>query len=186
MPGVRLGVRELEPEQSLAALRTGEVELAVAHEYSHVPRRGERGLQRSVLFREPLLLALPADHRRVAPSVALADLADEPGWIVPPAGLTCRDEVRLACAAAGFEPRIASIAYSHDVTLALVAAGGVALVPQTAAVDARDDVVLARPTDVPAWREVFAAVRRGSAHRPSIARALSALERAAGARVSPG
>jgi hypothetical protein len=47
-----------------------------------------------------------------------------------------------------------------------------------------DDVVFARPTDVPAWREVFAAVRRGSAHRPSIARALSALEQAAGAAVS--
>ena len=183
MPGVRLGVRELEPEQSLAALRTGEVEVAVAHEYSHVPRRGERGLQRSVLFREPLLLALPAGHPRAAPAVALADVADEPGWITPPAGLTCHDEVRLACAAAGFEPRVAGVAYSYDVTLALVAAGGVALVPQTAVVEARDDVVLARTTDVRAWREVFAAVRRGSAHRPSIARALSALEAEAGARV---
>jgi DNA-binding transcriptional LysR family regulator len=185
MPGVRLGVRELEPEQSLAALRTGEVEVAVAHEYSHVPRRGETGVQRTILFREPLLLALPADDPRASPTVALADVADAPGWIVPPPGLTCHDEVRLACAAAGFEPQVASIAYSYDVTLALVAAGGVALVPETAAVDARDDVVLARPADVPAWREVFAAVRRGSAHRPSIARALRSLsERACGAAPS--
>jgi DNA-binding transcriptional LysR family regulator len=171
MPGVRLGVRELEPEQSLAALRTGEVEVAVAHEYSHVPRRGERGLQRTVLFREPLLLALPAGH----PGAALADVAEAPGWIVPPPGLTCHDEVRLACAAAGFEPRVASVAYSYDVTLALVAAGGVALVPESAAAGVPDDIVLTRPTDVDAWREVFAAVRRGSAHRPSITRALHAL-----------
>jgi DNA-binding transcriptional LysR family regulator len=185
MPGVRLGVRELEPEQSLAALRTGEVEVAVAHEYSHVPRRAEPGVQRTILFREPLLLALPADDPRAAPAVALADVADAPGWIVPPPGLTCHDEVRLACAAAGFEPQVASIAYSYDVTLALVAAGGVALVPETAALDARDDVVLARPADVPAWREVFAVVRRGSAHRPSIARALRSLsERACGATPS--
>ena len=178
MPAVRIGVRELEPEPALAALRTAEVELAVAHEYSHVPRRPERGVQRDVLFREPLLLALPADHPGAAPEVQLRAFADEPGWILPPAGLTCHDEVRLACAAAGFEPPAASVAYSYDVTLALVAAGGLALVPAVAALDAPDGVVLARTTDVPAWRVVFAAVRRGSAHRPSIARALDALERA--------
>jgi DNA-binding transcriptional LysR family regulator len=181
MPGVRLGVRELEPEQGLAALRTGEVEVAVAHEYRHVPRRGEPGVQRTVLFREPLLLALPAAHPRAAPELALADVADAPGWVVPPPGLTCHDEVRLACAAAGFEPRVASVAYSYDVTLALVAAGGVALVPESAAAQPPEDVVLARPTDVEAWREVFAAVRRGSAHRPSIARALRSLSETASA-----
>jgi len=181
MPGVRLGVRELEPEQSLAALRMGEVEVAVAHEYSHVPRRGERGVQRTVLFREPLLLALPTGHPHAAAAVALADVADDPGWVVPPPGLTCHDEVRLACAAAGFEPRVASVAYSYDVTLALVAAGGVGLVPESAVVVPGDDVVLARTTDVSPWREVFAAVRRGSSHRPSVALALSALERAGGA-----
>jgi DNA-binding transcriptional LysR family regulator len=179
MPGVRIAVRELEPEQALTALRTGEVEVAVAHEYAHLRRRIATGLQRVSLLREPMLLALPAEHPHAADSVALADFADEPGWILPPLGLTCHDEVRLACAAAGFEPSATSVAYSYDVTLALVAAGGLALVPQLAAVDRRDDVTLAQVTDVAVWRETFAAVRRGSAHRPSIARSLTELRAAA-------
>jgi hypothetical protein len=36
-------------------------------------------------------------------------------------------------------------------------------------------VVVSAPSDVTAWRRTFAAVRRGSAHRPSIALALEAL-----------
>jgi molybdate transport repressor ModE-like protein len=175
MPGVRMGVRELEPEASLAAVRVGEAEIAVAHEYDHVPRRGDEALHATTLLREPLLLALPADHPRAGGPVRLRDVADEHGWILPPPGLTCRQEVVRMCAAAGFEPHVGSEAYGYDVTLALVAAGGVALVPRLGALAPPDGVVLAAPEDVSGTRHVFAAVRRGSAHRPSIALALARL-----------
>ena len=175
MPSVRVGVRELEPEESIAAVRVGDVDLAVAHEYEHVPRRAEDAVSRVQLLREPLLLALAAHHPLAGGPVALRDLADDPGWIAPRIGLTCHEEVRRMCAAAGFEPRVASYAYSYDVTLALVAAGGVALVPRLALRDPPDGVVVTAPTDVSGWRRSFAAVRRGSAHRPSIALALSLL-----------
>ena len=122
MPQVRIGVRELEPEDGLAAVRLGEVEIAIVHEYDRVPRRAEESLQATPLLREPLLVALPAGHPRAGPGVRLRDLAAERRWIVPPAGLTCRQEVVRMCAAAGFEPNVASEAYGYDVTLALVAA----------------------------------------------------------------
>jgi DNA-binding transcriptional LysR family regulator len=186
MPHVRIGVRELEPEAALDRLRVGELDVAVAHEYDHVPRRGDDSLHATSLFSEPLLLALPAGHPLAGGPVALADLAGHPGWIAPPEGLTCHQEVLRMCAAAGFAPRIASLAYGYDVTLALVAAGGVALVPELAVAAAPDGVVLREPSDVAGRRHVFAAVRRGSAHRPSIARALDGLVNLARRSRGPG
>jgi DNA-binding transcriptional LysR family regulator len=185
LPDVQVRVRELEPEAALSALRVGDLDIAIAHEYEHVPRRVDPAFSVRPLLREPLLVALPRGHRLAGGPVALADLADEPGWVVPPEGLTCHEEVRRLCAAAGFEPRAASRAYSYDVTLALVGAGGVALVPRLAVLDPPDDVVVAEPSDVSGWRRTFAAVRRGSAHRPSIERALTALSRAAKSPAPP-
>ena len=175
MPRVQLGVRELEPEQSLDAVRVDAVDIAIAHEYDRVPRRVDAPLHITELLREPMLVALPRDHPLAGGPVALRDLAGEGGWIAPPTGLTCHEEVRRMCADAGFEPQIASHAYTYEVTLALVAAGGVALVPQLGALEPPDGVVVTAPSDVTAWRRTFAAVRRGSAHRPSIALALEAL-----------
>jgi DNA-binding transcriptional LysR family regulator len=186
MPGVRVSLHELEPEESLAALRVGEVEVAVAHEYDRVPRRVDHAVQVTELLTEPLLLALPRDHPLAGGPVALADLADDPGWIAPPAALTCHDEVLRLCAAAGFQPRIASHVYTYDVTLALVASGGVALVPRIAALDPPDGVAIAEPSDVAGRRRCFAAVRRGSAQRPSIGLALDVLRRAGAAPAEPG
>jgi len=185
MPGVAVGVRELEPEQSLAALRVGDLELAIAHEYDHVPRRGEDAVQRVELLREPMLVALPEDHPLAGEPVALADLVGEPGWVLPVAGSTCHEEVVRMCALAGFAPRAASQAHDYRVTLTLVRAGGVAVVPGLAVLEPPEGVALAAPADVAGQRVTFAAVRRGSARRPSIARALEALREVSATAAAP-
>lgn len=185
MPQVRLTVTELEPEASLAALRVRELDLAVAHEYDRVPRRVDPAFHTTELRSEPLLVALPAEHPRAAGPLALADLAEEPGWVVPPGGLTCFEEVRRLCAAAGFDPHVRARTYTYESTLAFVAAGAVALVPESALRAAPPGVVAVAPTDVAGRRRTFAAVRRGDAHRPSVALALERL-RAAAIDAAPG
>ncbi|WP_433473902.1 LysR substrate-binding domain-containing protein [Spirillospora sp. CA-142024] len=182
LPMVRVHVEELEPERALDLLKSGNLDLAVAHEYDLVPRRADPALHRVELHTEPLRVALPPGHPLAdAAGVDLAALADE-RWIAPPDGLTCLEELHRLCGSAGFEPVLGSHAYTHPLVFALVAAGlGVALVPELAV---RQNLAGAavRPLQHPAGcRRVFAATRRGTAHRPSIAATLDALRAAADA-----
>src|ERR671925_380339 len=52
----------LEREASLPALRMGEVDVAISHENARHAPATEPRLQRTELFEEPLLLALPDRH----------------------------------------------------------------------------------------------------------------------------
>ena len=80
---------------------------------------------------EPLVLALPADHRLAAePVIALADLRNEPFIGFADKDSIVNDVVLQRCRDAGFVPRREHDAPGTSVLLALVAAGlGVALVP---------------------------------------------------------
>ena len=55
---------DLEPEQSMPALRTGELDVVVANEYTVLPEPMNPYVERVPLLVEPVLLALPRDHPR--------------------------------------------------------------------------------------------------------------------------
>jgi DNA-binding transcriptional LysR family regulator len=180
-PMVRILAHELEPDESMAMLRAGDLDLAVAHEYDRVPRRIDRSLTTRTLLEEPMLLAVPADgpHGTEAQAIDLRSVAEE-RWIAPSDRLTCGQQTVRACADAGFVPEIACRAYSYDIVLSFVVAGlGVALVPAMAISIPPAGVRLLQVAAPPVRRRVFTAVRRGSAERPSVVRVLEALQRAA-------
>jgi len=143
-PDVRLSFLEIEPEDALPAVRTGDLDVAVVHRYGGLPRPELRALQTFDLFAEPLLLAHQGEQSGDAPPVALDDFSDAE-WIsiVPTGGFQAVTE--LACRAAGFDPLVSSRADDYSVVRQLVAHGlGVALVPRLAAL----------PTPGVAFREV--------------------------------
>ena len=90
------------------------------------------------------------------------------------------------CASAGFSPQLVHRTNDFAALMAFVAAGlGVALVPRLAQGHVPSGVaVVPLRGPVPA-RRVFAATRRGSEARPTIAAVLDALAEAARAAVSP-
>jgi len=180
-PAIVISAEELEPDQALSELSTGRLDLAIAHEYDRVPRRNPTTLHRRDLLTEPMYVVLPLDHwqARQPGAVDLAVLSEE-WWIAPPDGLTCFEELRRTCAAAGFEPRVRCRSYTYETMYALVAAGlGVALVPGLAR-RPRDAGTRARLVREPsAKRSVFVAVRSGAEQRPSVAAALDELAHAA-------
>ncbi len=158
-PGIRVELVEMEPPNSLAALRRGECDLTLAFDYPDLPDSTEAPpVADSVAFpllNDPVVVLLPADHplgrRR---SVQLADLAGE-RWI---AGCPrCRLHFVHACASAGFEP---DIAFTTDDTLAiqsLVAAGaGVALMPGLVLSFLRHPKVIGRRVEPATHRRVVA------------------------------
>jgi molybdate transport repressor ModE-like protein len=155
-PGMELSLLSGEPDEVVIALKRRDIDCGLIFRASD-DRRRAAGIDYHPLLEDPLLVALPADHRLAGrPRLRLAQLRAEP-WIQGSRGY-CLDLLRRACWKAGFEPRIAYECDAFDASLRLVGAGlGVALVPRMAVDDLLPGVVLRDVgADTPA-RMIFAA-----------------------------
>jgi DNA-binding transcriptional LysR family regulator len=174
-PDLRVTTQDMEPEDSLPALKLGELDLALAQEYAFAPNPSDPAIERTELLDDPLRVALPEAHRlAAAESVDVAELEAEP-WIAGREGSFCHRVVIHSTRSAGYEARVAHITNDFDVEYALIQAGaGVGLVPELAG-PPPPGVVLRRVKGAPPSRRIYAAVRAGSSERPAIAAMLDAL-----------
>ncbi len=167
-PGLEPMVTEVDPAVVAAALRSGELDVALVHEYDFVPRDEEPGLATEALFTEPMYLAAPtagtvADHRHSP-------------WIMSPPGTLCHTMAIRACQAAGFTPRVRHQIDDFATVLALAAGGqGVALIPHLGSSAPPPGVVLTR---MPMSRRTYTAFRSGSAAHPAVTAFTAALRSA--------
>jgi DNA-binding transcriptional LysR family regulator len=176
-PHVQLDLTEMEPEESLPALRRGELDVAVGHEYDLLPRPLDPLFERRELVVEPVLLAVPADSPLDGP-VPLGSLAGQP-FLAPRDNTSCAEMIQRACAQAGFVPRVVARATDFAVLLSLVAAGaGLTLVPELAARRLPPGVRLLPPAE-PVIRRVFTVSRGGGDRKPAVRVVLDALVAAA-------
>lgn len=174
-PGLEPMVTEVDPAAVAAALRAGELDVALVHEYDFVPRAEEPGLGGEALFTEPMYLAAPT------PST-IADHHHSP-WIMAPPGTLCHTMAVRACQAAGFTPQVRHQIDDFATVLALAAAGqGVALVPQLGAAAPPPGVTLTR---VPISRRTRTAFRNGAAAHPAVTAFTTALRCALPAELEP-
>lgn len=185
-PGLEPMVSETDPAAVAHALRAGDLDVALIHEYDFVPARDEPGLDTEPLYREAMYLAAPV--ARVAPAAPAAPAgrpsgpADGPGagrraalrthadapWITATPGTLCHAMTLRACQAAGFTPRIRHQVDEFATVLALVAAGqGVAVVPQLGIAGQPDPAVAL--TRLPMERRTKVAFRSGAADHPAVA-----------------
>jgi DNA-binding transcriptional LysR family regulator len=174
-PELTVLVDDLEPHEAMPALKSGQLDLAFAHEYNIQPPFADPGIERHDLLTEPMRLALAASHPRAGKPARLADFADE-HWIVGREGTYCHDMVVRSCNACGFEARIEMQSNDFRVIAAAVVAGlGVALVPTIADLRGLEGLSLNEVVEPKLERRVFAAVRAGSAEAPGIRAMLGAL-----------
>ena len=176
-PALQARLRELDPAAVAGALRAGEVDVALVHDYDFVPVPDDAGVQTVALFAEAMFLAAPRtftpDRDEPHP---LRRWRDAP-WIVAPADTRCGTMTVRACEAAGFVPDVRHVIDDFPAVLALVAiGGGVALVPELGVGTADGDVVL---TPLPMLRRTMAAHRRGASGNPAIAAFVDAMRTAA-------
>jgi len=168
-PHVQLDLTEMEPEESLPAVLRGDTDIAIAHEYDLLPRPLDPLFERRELLRDPVLIALPADHPLADPptTVPLSALAGLP-FLAPRTSTSCAEMIQRACARAGFVPTIVARATDFAVLLSLVAAGaGVTLVPALAARRLPRQVRLLTPAE-PVTRQIFTVSRRGGDRKPAV------------------
>lgn len=172
---------ELEPELSVDAMLGRDVDVAIVHAYSLLPRELPE-CDRIPLLDDPVLLAL---HPDVATAVGLtpgapARLSDfaESNWLIPGVETSCHEMIRRACGAAGFVMKVIAQATDFSVLAALVRAGaGTALIPRMALPDAGPGLSL-HPLAAPVNRSITALTRAGESGRPEIRRVLGGLDSA--------
>jgi DNA-binding transcriptional LysR family regulator len=179
-PGVEVELAMAEPVEAIAALRAGEQDIVLTIAGDDI----NEGLELTVLLDDPLYVALPADHPRAASGrVRLRDLAPEP-WLL---GATDRCPDRMvfldACRAAGFEPRVTIQNDDYNAIQGFVAAGvGVALIPDLALINVREDIVVRSLAGRAPARRILAATTGGCARSPATRAMLDTLVEAAGAQ----
>ncbi|UQA96933.1 LysR family transcriptional regulator [Streptomyces halobius] len=169
---------EIDPAGVANALRAGDLDVALIHEYDFVPSPVEPGLTIEPLFTEPMYLASTTPLQAgAADGSVIARSKDQP-WITASPGTLCHTMTVRACQAAGFTPRVRHQADEFATVLALVAADqGVALVPQLGVVGPRPEVTL---TPLPLHRRTEIAFRSGADRHPAVAAATAALRTASG------
>lgn len=127
-PALETVVRDMEPVESVARLRSGDIDVAVVDDLHDVRFDG---VVSSVLARDEIVLCLPADYEPMpAAPIRLEDLADE-RWVFDSEGSAFEVFTRALCRAAGFEPRVMGHCSNLIAMLGLVRAGcGVALMSE--------------------------------------------------------
>lgn len=130
-PGVELDLKEATLDVQLAAFEAQEIDAGFV---LHSPGSAPTGFERLSVLREPLVLALPADHRLAGSSrLKVADLLEEPLVIFPRAiSPSLYDAVLSFYRALGAAPHVAQEAIQMQTIVNLVSAGiGMAWVPET-------------------------------------------------------
>ncbi|MFD0360033.1 LysR substrate-binding domain-containing protein [Nocardia sp. GCM10030253] len=181
-PGLEPHVAELDPALVADALRAGELDVALVHDYDLVPFPPEAGVRTEPLYREIMFLA-STTPRAATPDTVLTTCRDEP-WIVATTGTRCHTMTMRACQAAGFLPHIRHRIDEFGTVLAFVAAGhGVALVPELGAAHPPATVIL---TELPIARHTRIAFRAGADRHPAIAAFAAAMHATVGASGARG
>jgi DNA-binding transcriptional LysR family regulator len=177
-PAVDLTLEPREPDESLAVVKAGDADVALTVEAPWDPIPTEGLATRHVLDDE-MFVALPLGHALAAKArVRLEDLAAEP-WIQGTTQATCPDTRILlrACAAAGFEPRLAFQSDDYGAIQGFIAAGvGVALIPELGLATVRDDIVIRPLTGAAPYRRVLAATLEGASRGPAAEAMMDILE----------
>ena len=178
-PDVKVTFTEAEPPESLAALRAGECDLAVAFAYEGTDLgRGEEDLELFSIHKlmdDEVRLALPRTHPLATRTeVDLSDLADEP-WI---AGCPrCRGHLLQMCHDEGFNPNVAFETEDYVAVMGLVSEGlGVALIPDLILRTAHHHDVVTLPIKPASRRHIHIVTTPDLERVPAVQATIAALE----------
>jgi DNA-binding transcriptional LysR family regulator len=172
-PDVTVVLMELEPHDSMPALRRGEVDVIITTT-DFVGTTLDPAIDLVPIAEDAVVLVLPLDHPLTAhESIGVEACADQV-WTFDVAGSYMSELATRLCREAGFEPAVICRFNNYMLALRHVEKGrSITLLPSLA-VDPRYRVAT-RPITPPVSRRITAAVRRPPVPRPEITAVLTAL-----------
>ncbi|MGW1726057.1 LysR family transcriptional regulator [Streptomyces sp. NPDC002306] len=178
-PALRVRSRELEPEDGIAAVVRGDLDLAVVLDWYNKPIPLPEGLAKAPILDDPADVALPADHPLAGrDEVDLGEFAEDE-WITWGEGEFCHEWLMYTLRSRGIEPIVGHRAGETHTQLGLVAAGlGVCVAPLLGR-DPMPPGVVTVPLRQRVRRHVYVVWRADADRRPSIRAAVEALRAAA-------
>lgn len=181
LPAIGLSLFELDPLRQADALQEGRIDLGIVHD---PPVDTDQRWHAEVIFREPVVVALPKTHRLARRSqLTLGTLAAESFVIFArSAGPSLYDDIIARCRAAGFSPRVVQESTGWHTLTSLVGAGvGLGFVPKSLASFPQQGV-LYRPVRNLSVELALWAVWHSGRRSPVRERFLTALRAVGGAR----
>ncbi|MFF9768721.1 LysR family transcriptional regulator [Streptomyces sp. NPDC014636] len=178
-PGLRVRSSELEPEQGIAGVVRGDLDLAVVLDWYNKPMPVPDGLVKAPLLDDPADVAMSVGHRLAdRDEVDLTEFAEDE-WITWGEGEFCHEWLLFTLRSKGVEPIIGHRAGETHTQLGLVAAGlGVCIAPLLGRQPLPEGVTLV-PLKQRVRRHVYVIWRADADRRPSIRAAVEALRETA-------
>lgn len=158
---------------------TARYDLVLAHRMDHSPRWPEERVAVIPLAREPLDVALPADHPLARlRSLTTEDVAGEP-WVTSRAGYSPADVLTAVAASSSRELNIVHRINDYSTVAALVAAGSViGLLPRYTARPALNPGIVLRPLEgISTRRRIDILARPENLKRTSVMMVCDALQK---------
>lgn len=172
-PDVTVVLLELEPHDSMPALRRGDVDVIITTT-DFAGAELDPAIDLVPIAADEIVLVLPAEHPLTAQeTIDLKACADQ-RWTFDVTGSYMSDLATRLCREAGFEPSVICRFNNYMLALRHVERGrSIALLPSLA-IDPHYRVAT-RPLSPPVTRRITAALRRPQAPRPEITAVLTAL-----------
>lgn len=172
-PGLNLLFDEMEPSESLAALRAWQIDAALVDDLNISASGIERGIETVPLIEDIFHVMLPRNHQLASrPAVRLKDLKDE-NWATDTMSPAYTHMMKDACQRAGFEPNITARCRGLEVTLSLIKAGCAISIFPGLRVGNHLAGVSIRKLSPEIRRKISVAFRRGEGKHPAIKAFLS-------------
>jgi DNA-binding transcriptional LysR family regulator len=170
-------LEEMEPVDSLAALRAWQADVALIDDLTVPAGVPEPNIERMPILEDQLYVVLPNGHPLAKRGrIAIADLRGE-HWAMDTAFNTYSDVIIQACRTAGFDPIVNGKCSGFEVVQPLIEQGcSIAILPGLR-VRERAGRFCIRRLAPEIRRRIFVAFRRGERRHPALAAFLEQLER---------
>ncbi|MFT2215490.1 LysR family transcriptional regulator [Rhizobium giardinii] len=167
-PQLNIGFDEMEPEESLAALRTWQTDVAIIDDLNVLAGALDPSIETVPLIEDVFLVMMGKEHPLATkPEVTLTDLLHE-SWVIDTASKNYTSMITQACQGAGFDPRIVARCKGFEVSVALIREHcGISILPGLRASRDLTDVEV-RPLKPEIRRKISLAFRKGQRHSPLI------------------
>lgn len=167
-PRLTIQFDEMEPEESLAALRSWQTDVAIIDDLNIPPGALDPNVEIVPLI-EDVFNVIVSQHHRLADraTITLEDLREE-RWVIDTASSTYTKMLTGACLSAGFSPQITARCKGFEVVIAMIREGcAIAILPGLRASHDLEDVWVCRLAPE-IRRKISLAFRKGEKRSPAL------------------